>query len=325
MAKIKYFYNTDTCSYEKVTTSPKDRLLNIFSFLMVAVVMAIGIIVIANQFFMSPKEAYLNDSIHKKLFYLDLYKKRLTEISTNLRDLARKDDNIYRIIFEADPIPSTVRNAGVGGSERYQSIINNNLFHEDLLLGMYKDVDKLKRQMYIQSKSYDDILKMAGEREKLLAAIPAIQPLEKSKCRLSSGFGMRYHPIHKYKRMHDGIDFGAKLGTPIYATADGVIAFTKTNYSGYGKQIEIDHGYGYRTKYAHMHKFNVKRGQKVKRGDCIGFVGNTGTSTSAHLHYEVMKNGKKINPVHYFFHDLNENEYNEILELASIENTSMGM
>ena len=180
--------------------------------------------------------------------------------------------------------------------------------------------------MYIQSKSYDEIVALAEDKEKLFAAIPAIQPIaNKELRRLASGFGYRIHPVYKVKKMHTGIDFSASIGTPIYATADGVIEKVKVHFSGYGKQIMIDHGYGYTTRYAHMHEFAVKEGEKVKRGQVIGYVGNTGTSTAPHLHYEVHKNGKKINPVHYFFNDLNAEEYEKIVELASIENQSLGM
>ena len=180
--------------------------------------------------------------------------------------------------------------------------------------------------MYIQSKSYDEVIELAENKERLYAAIPAIQPIaNKELVRLSSGFGIRIHPVYKVRKMHTGIDFSAPIGTPNYATADGVVEKVKVSFSGYGKNLLVDHGYGFKTRYAHMHEFAVRKGQRIKRGQVIGYVGNTGTSTGPHLHYEVIKNNRKINPVHYFFKDLNPDEYEKIVELASIENQSLGM
>jgi murein DD-endopeptidase MepM/ murein hydrolase activator NlpD len=182
----------------------------------------------------------------------------------------------------------------------------------------------LEKELYIQTKSYDDIVRLAKNKSKMLASIPAIQPLtNKELTRMASGFGMRIHPIYKLKRMHTGVDLAAPKGTPIYATGDGVVRFTKRNPGGYGNEIQIDHGFGYETKYAHLERFEVKPGQKVKRGEVIGFVGTSGSSTAPHLHYEVIHNGNKVNPVHYFFQDLNAEEYEKILELAAVENQSL--
>ena len=178
--------------------------------------------------------------------------------------------------------------------------------------------------MYIQSTSYDEIVKLANNKEKMFAAIPAIQPVSnKQLIRLASGFGYRIHPVYKVKKFHSGIDFSAPIGTPIYATADGKVSKAKRS-GGYGKLVEIDHGFGYKTRYAHMHDFEVRKGQNVKRGQIIGYVGNTGLSTAPHLHYEIVLNNKKINPVNYFFNDLDPDEYEKVLELASIENQSLG-
>jgi len=201
------------------------------------------------------------------------------------------------------------------------------LEREELIVSAFQKVDQLKKKMYIQTKSYDEILDMAKNKSELLASIPAIQPIANEELtRLASGFGRRWHPIYKVKKMHWGCDFSAPRGTPVYATGDGVISRTvKSNRAlGYGNFIEIDHGYGYETLYAHMHSFAVKRGQRVKRGELIGYVGNTGGSTAPHCHYEVIKDGKRINPVKYFFHDITDEEYNKLLELASVENQSLG-
>jgi murein DD-endopeptidase MepM/ murein hydrolase activator NlpD len=195
-----------------------------------------------------------------------------------------------------------------------------------VILELHEKIDRLRRKIYIESKSQDEVVELAENKEKLFAAIPAIQPIaNKQLIALASGFGLRIHPVYKVKKMHTGIDFAAPIGTPIYATADGVIEEVSVKFSGYGKMIVIDHGFGYQSRYAHMHEFAVRQGQKVKRGDLIGYVGNTGLSTAPHLHYEVLLNGVLINPVHYFYNDLSAAEYEKVIELASIENQSLGM
>jgi murein DD-endopeptidase MepM/ murein hydrolase activator NlpD len=230
---------------------------------------------------------------------------------------------VYRVIFEAEPISESVRQAGTGGSEKYQEILNKNLKNEKLVLNAYQEIDKLKRKMYIQSKSYDEISKLIKDKSKMLAAMPAIQPISnKQLIRLTSGFGIRVHPIYKVGQFHPGIDFAAPQGTPIYATADATVK--KATYeSGYGNHVVLDHGYGYETLYGHMVKSIVKPGQKVKRGECIGYVGSTGFSTAPHVHYEVIYKGEQVNPVYFFFKDLSAEEYEKVLELASIENQSL--
>ena len=243
-----------------------------------------------------------------------------------LTEMEHRDDNIYRAVLGAEPIESSIRNAGIGGADRYQDIRDKDIIHEDIIVKLNEQVDKLRRKIYIESKSQDEVVQMAVNKEQLFSAIPAIQPVaNKELIRLSSGFGMRFHPIYKVKKMHPGIDFSAPIGTPIYATADGVVDKVSVSFSGYGKVIEIDHGFGYRTRYAHMHGFAVSKNQKIKRGELVGYVGNTGLSTAPHLHYEVFINGRHVNPVHYFFNDLNPEEYEKIVELASVENQSLGM
>jgi murein DD-endopeptidase MepM/ murein hydrolase activator NlpD len=229
-------------------------------------------------------------------------------------------------VLGAEPIDKDIRNAGAGGADRYEDIREKNIDHEDLVIDLNEKVDLLRRKLYIESKSQDEVVKLAEKKEKLYASIPAIQPISnKQLLALASGFGWRTHPIYKVKKMHTGIDFAASIGTPIYATADGTVAEVSVKFSGYGKMVEVDHGFGYRTRYAHMHEFAVRSGQNVKRGDLIGYVGNTGLSTAPHLHYEVLINGSQVDPVHYFYNDLTAGEYEKVLELASIENQSLGM
>ncbi|MFW5761065.1 MAG: M23 family metallopeptidase [Cyclobacteriaceae bacterium] len=324
MARIKYYYDTETCKYERIKVSTWDVILNLLGFLSVATIIAIAIVIIYSTYFQSPKEALLQKDNQELLLYYDIAKKELAKMDDMLQHLQNRDDKVYRTIFEADPIPASIRRAGTGGSERYTKLLESKVEREDLIVNTFQEIDRLKRQMYIQTKSYDEILQMARNKEKMWASIPAIQPISnKELTRLASGFGMRIHPIYKVKRMHTGIDFSAPRGTPIYATGDGTIYRVKYNLSGYGKEVIIDHGYGYMTRYAHMQDWVVKEGQKVNRGELIGYVGNTGTSTAPHCHYEVMKDGNHVDPVHYFFMDINEEEYQKILELSSIENQSL--
>jgi len=293
-------------------------------FLSLSSIMAIAGVMIFNHYFDSPKELNLiNENQELKLYY-EFLEEEVTAINEMVADLQDRDDNLYRVIFESEPIPSTIRKAGFGGSERYKNIKQKGLKQEKIILSVMEKVDQLKRKLYVQSVSYDELSETALNKEEYWASIPAIQPIYNEELNnLASGFGIRLHPILKVRKMHNGIDFSAPKGTPIYATGDGVVDLVQTEFGGYGKNIILDHGFGFTTRYAHMNDFNVKRGQKVKRGDCIGYVGNTGSSTAPHVHYEIMKDGKHVNPVHYFFKDLDPSEYDRILELASRENQSL--
>ncbi len=326
MARIKYYYDTESCKYERVKVSTWDIILNLMGFFCFALILAVGIFFISNKYFKSPVVAQLEKENAELNFYYDLLSKEMDHANEMLASLQERDDNVYRVIFEAEPIPSSIRNAGVGGVNNYKELMESNAEREELILSSYQKIDKLKKQMYIQTKSYDELMDMAKNKELFLAALPAIQPVSNKELkRLSSGFGYRIDPILKVRKPHRGVDFSAPIGTPVYATGDGVIRKTvKNSFSGYGYYIEIDHSFGFGTLYAHLNEIAVKKGQKVKRGELIGYVGNTGKSTAPHLHYEVHKDGKKINPVNYFGQDLNAAEYEEILRLASIENQALG-
>lgn len=326
MARIKYYYDTETCKYERIKTSTGDIVLNTLGILSLTVAMAVGLLIAYSSYFESPKELILKNEVKEMEFYYENLNAQVEKLQAQLANMEYRDDNIYRVVLGAEPIDKNIREAGVGGLDRYEDIKNKNIIHADIIVNLSEVVDNLRRKIYIESKSHDDVVELAESKEKLFAAIPAIQPVaNKQLIALASGFGMRVHPIYKVKKMHTGIDFAAAIGTPIYATADGSIDRLDVSFSGYGKMIEIDHGFGYRTRYAHMHGFAVRLGQKIKRGDLIGYVGDTGLSTAPHLHYEVFVNGIHANPVHYFFNDLNPAEYEKIIELASIENQSLGM
>ncbi len=326
MAKIKYYYDTETCKYERVKTRTSDVILNALGILSLTVVIAIVFIVLWTNYFPSPKELVQENEIKEAQYYLEYFKKEVAALEENVARVENRDDNIYRKVLGAEPIDKSVRDAGIGGVDRYASIKEKSVIHSDMIVSLHEQIDKLKRKLYIESKSQDEVVHLAEMKEKQNAAIPAIQPVSNEKLlALASGFGLRIHPIYKVKKMHTGIDFAASIGTSIYATADGVVEEVSVRFSGYGKMVVIDHGFGYKTRYAHMHDFAVRSGQNVKRGELIGYVGNTGLSTAPHLHYEVLLNDVHINPVHYFFNDLSPAEYEKVLELASIENQSLGM
>ncbi len=324
MSRIKYYYDTETCKYERIRINKGDVFLNILGFMSLVFIAGICLVIVFDTYFESPRSARLKKENEELRYYYDMLSKDMERTHDMLGSLQERDNNVYRTIFEADPIPLSIRNAGVGGVERYREMMESGLDREEVIISTFAKIDQLKRQLYIQTKSYDDILGMAGDKEKMLSAIPAIQPVSNKELRrLASGFGMRVHPIYKVKMMHPGIDFSAPQGTPVYATGGGKVSVVKTNFAGYGNQIIIDHGYGYQTRYAHLQDFNIKQGQKVERGQCIGYVGNTGTSTAPHLHYEIFKEGERVNPVHYFYQDINADEYEKLVQLASIENQSL--
>ena len=326
MAKIKYYYDTETCKYERVRTTKSDIVLNTLGIISLTLAMAVGLLLVYSNYFESPKELILKNEVKELEFYYENLEKEIERMDQVLADMEHRDDNIYRAVLGAEPIEKSIREGGVGGADRSEDIKNKDIIHEEFILKLHTNVDKLRRKVYIESRSQDDVVQLAEKKEKLFAAIPAIQPISnKELIALASGFGLRIHPVYKVKKMHTGIDFAAPIGTPIYATADGVIDQLDVSFSGYGKKVEIDHGFGYRTRYAHMHGFTVRNGQHIKRGELIGYVGNTGLSTAPHLHYEVFINGRQVNPVYYFFNDLNAADYEKVIELASIENQSLGM
>ncbi|MDJ1484159.1 peptidoglycan DD-metalloendopeptidase family protein [Cytophagaceae bacterium YF14B1] len=324
MARIKYYYDTETCKYERVKVKPSDVAINILGFVSVAFLCSLALMPLYNSYFRSDREEALQRENQELKLYYEVMNKELQKTTQMLSALRERDDNIYRVIFEASPIPESVREAGVGGVDRYKEILEKGLKNEELILSTRQKIDKLKKKMYIQTKSYDEIVTLVNNKTKMLASLPAIQPVSNKELkRLASGFGMRMHPIYKVMKMHTGVDFACQRGTPIYATGDGVISVAVHNSGGYGNEVQVSHGYGYTTLYAHMERFIVHTGQRVKRGQLIGYVGSTGTSVSPHLHYEVLHNGQKVNPIHFFYNDLTPMEYQKLLELASVENQSL--
>ena len=321
MAKVKYYYDTKTLSYKRIELSVANKIKKILYFFFGSALTGFFMVVIFLQFFDSPKEKILNREIQQLSIQYKIIQNKLEKAEIVLDDLQKRDDNIYRLIFEADPIPKSIRKAGYGGVNRYQDLTGFN--NSELVISTSKKIDQVTKQLYIQSKSFDEIIDLAKNKTTMLASIPAIQPVSnKDLSRMASGFGNRIHPIYKTKKFHAGMDFSAKTGTPIYATGDGEISKVKRSRKGYGNHVVINHGFGYKTLYAHMSKYIVKKRQKVKRGDIIGYVGNTGTSVAPHLHYEVHKDGKKINPVNFYYNDLTPKQFEKMLLISSQSNQS---
>jgi murein DD-endopeptidase MepM/ murein hydrolase activator NlpD len=316
MAKVKYHFNHKSLTFEKVTPKWRDRILRMLSYLATGTVFSAVVILIAYNFFNSPKEKSQQREIEQYKLQYKILNDRLDKINAVLGELQDKDDNIYRVIFEAEPVASSIRDAAQGGVDKYAKL--EGLDNNEIIVETSKKLDKISRQMYIQSKSFDEVFGMARNKEMMMASLPAIVPIRGGTARIVSGYGYRVHPIYKTMRMHWGIDFTAPRGTPIFAAADGTVTSPGAGgTSGYGIVVLIDHGFGYATQYSHLSRAAVRPGQKVKRGQVIGYVGSTGLAVAPHLHYEVIKNGKKINPINFFFNDLNPEEYKKVLEIAS--------
>lgn len=315
MSRGKYRFNPDTLSYEQVKRGWKARIARFFGHFGTSIVFAIGIFFLVATFWGTPKERRLQNELDKMNLFVTKINKQLDMQERVLADLQERDDNIYRTLLGAEPVATDVRQAGFGGAKRYKELEGMN--NSELLIEVSTRLDQTLKKMYVQSKSYDELIDMAETKENMLASVPAIQPLALDDLtRIASYFGWRKHPIYGILKMHEGMDFSAPHGTKIYATGNGVVK--RAGYmSGYGKIIIIDHGYGYTTRYAHLSRILVREGEKVVRGQNIGKVGNTGLSVAPHLHYEVRKEGRPLNPINFFFNDLSPEEYNSMIELSA--------
>ncbi len=316
MGKVKYRFDNETLSYVKIELTTQQKIIKSLPTIFTTILLALLFTYLYPKVYESPTEQRLKRELSQLELQYDILNHQFGKVESVLADIQERDDNIYRTIFSAEPIPSSIRSAGFGGSDRYNNLRGYD--YSDLVIETTKRLDKITKMIVVQSKSYDDVVEMAINKEKMLACVPAIQPVaNKDLKRVASGWGWRIHPVYGIRKFHYGIDFTSPTGTEIYSTGDGVVKKVKSSRIGYGKQILIDHGFGYETLYAHLSKFNVKKGDVVKRGDVIGFVGNSGTSTAPHLHYEVWKKGKKVDPKNYFFKDLTPEEYDKMIELSS--------
>ncbi|WP_024772722.1 M23 family metallopeptidase [Aquimarina macrocephali] len=324
MSKVKYYYDSETLSYRRIEQK-KGRKFGIAALGVISSFLAgfvLLLIYLNIPQLETPKEkAYKRELENMQLQY-DLMNQRLKRDENILKEIAERDDNIYRLYFGANPIPGELRNAGFGGVNRYKNL--EGFENSDIIVESSERIDKLTKQIVVQSKSLDEIASLAEKKEELLATIPAIQPIQNSDLkRMASGYGWRSDPFTKARKFHYGMDFSASTGTPVYASGNGVVTRADANSSGYGKHIRVDHGFNYVSLYAHLSKYNVEKGQKVKRGDVIGYVGSTGRSVAPHLHYEIFKDGEKINPRNFYYGSLTSEEFDQMLKASNLINETL--
>jgi murein DD-endopeptidase MepM/ murein hydrolase activator NlpD len=312
--KEKYFYNPHTLQYEKVRQSAGQVMMKVAGFLATSFFLAFIIAVLAFTFIDSPKLKRAERELEQMELNYELLQDRMARVDKVLGEIEERDDNLYRAVFEAEPISSDVRNMGYGGTERLSEL--NKLTKGELLKDTYKKMHQLERKLYVQSKSFDEIAELIENKEDMLSSIPAIAPVKNTTTWIASGFGYRIDPIYKTRKFHQGMDFSGSTGLAIYATGDAKVERVRRSRRGYGNQITLDHGYGYKTSYSHLQKIHVSRGQEVKRGEMIATMGSTGKSTAPHLHYEVIKDGRKVNPIYFFYNDLSPEEYDELIKLV---------
>jgi hypothetical protein len=316
MTPAKYKFNPDSLSFDKIRLGFRAVLLRFLAYFVGSVFIAIIYGLLYAIFFDSPKEKALLREIDQLTIQYEMMNKDLDNVEKVIGHLEQTDDNLYRTIFEAEPIPATLREGGIGGVNRYKELEGYD--NSKIVIETAKRLDKITKHVYIQSRSFDDLIVLAKEKEVMLASFPAVMPIANNDLtRTASGFGMRIHPYYKISKFHYGMDFTAPMGTDVYVTGDGVIESIIQEKRGYGNHIIVNHGFGYKTIYAHLERFNVRRGQKVKRGDIIGFVGSTGMSLAPHLHYEVHLNDVAVDPSNYYFNDLTAEEYDRMVEIAS--------
>ena len=324
MSKVKYYYDQETLSYRPITVTNKNRISNFILFVLAAIFFGVTslLILLNSDVLNTPAEIAQKRTLKNYELQFDILNKKLSQLEAVVSNIEDRDNNLYRVYFEASSIPEEQRKAGFGGVNRYKNLEGYD--NSDLVINTVKRLDILTKQTVVQSRSLDEIERLAKNKAALIEAIPTIQPVKnKDLTRLASGFGYRIDPFTKVRKKHYGMDFTAKRGTPIYATGNGIIKRADNRSSGYGKHIRIDHGFGYVSLYAHLSKYNVRRGQKVKRGDVIGYVGSTGRSVGPHLHYEIIKDNKKINPLNFYYGNLSPKEFEALLTQSKQENQSM--
>lgn len=324
MAKVKYYYDSENLAYTKIKTKKRIKIGYGFLFLLASALFGflIFVLLINTPYFETPKDRLQAREIENLKIQYAILNKRMDEIDDVAEALEDRDNNIYRTYFNKTEIPDSIRKAGFKDGKRYKDLEGYN--NSQLVLNTTKRIDQLSKQLAIQSKSLDDILKLASTKKNLLAAIPAIQPVQNENLkRVASGFGYRIDPFTKVRKMHNGMDFTANTGAPVYATGDGIVARADNTASGFGNHVVIRHGFGYESLYAHLSKYNCRPGQRVKRGDVIGYVGSTGRSEGPHCHYEVHKDGKVVNPLNFYYGNISAVEYVAISHLANQENQSL--
>lgn len=316
MPRTKYKFNPESLSFDRVRLGLKTLIFRFLAYFVGSVIVALGYWVIFAAFFDSPREKALEREIEQLTIQYDLIHREMASIEKVLEGLQKTDDNLYRTIFESEPLPSSLREGGVGGINRYESL--EGYSNSRLVIETANRLDKIRKKVYVQAKSFDELIDLALSKEEMLRSVPAIIPLSnKELTRTASGFGWRIHPIYKISKFHNGMDFTAPEGTEVYATGNGTVVKVQSSQRGLGKHIIVDHGFGYQSIYGHLSNFNVRVGQRVQRGEVIGYVGNTGLSVANHLHYEIKLNGVNVDPVNYYFEDLTALEYEKMIELSA--------
>ena len=315
MRKVYYIYNPKTRTYDRIYPTMRQRMMSYLRRMFVGMGLGAGFFIVLLIVFGSPSEKNLRVENSRLLAQYHILSSRLDDALGVMQQLQRRDDNLYRVIMQADPVADALRNASYGKTNRYEELMD--MTNAKMVVNTTQQMDLLARRVYVQSKSYDDIVELCKKHDDMLACIPAIQPVSnKNLKQTASGYGNRIDPIYKTVKFHAGMDFSANVGTPVYATGNGTVQ--KAGWEGlYGNCITIDHGFGYVTRYAHLSKIGVRKGQKVVRGEKIGQVGSTGKSTGPHLHYEVHLKGHIMNPVNYYFMDLNADDYDKMIQIAS--------
>lgn len=317
--KTKYVFDQKSLSFKIKHTTLNEKIKTVSFSVGFGLVMAVVFIVVIYFFIDSPKEKILKRQVQNYERQYDVLNKEIENLSEILHVIESRDKDVYRVIFEAEPSEINYDKL----TNKNSLILSSELNTSNLIINTSKKVDQIAKRLYLQSKSFDEVFPIAKSKKERMTCMPAILPISHKASNLVSGFGSRFHPILQIRRMHTGIDFSAKTGTPVYATADGVVSDPNGSGTGYGICILINHGFGFETLYAHLSKMKVRSGQKVKRGDVIGFVGNTGLTQAPHLHYEVRKNGSAVNPVYYFFNDLSIEEYEKVIEKSKEDNQSL--
>jgi murein DD-endopeptidase MepM/ murein hydrolase activator NlpD len=316
MPKTKYKFNPESLSFDRIRLGVKTLLFRLLAYFFGSIIVAIGYWAVFATFFDSPREKALQREIEQLTLQYDLIHREMANVEKVLDGLQKTDDNLYRTIFESEPIPSTLREGGVGGVNRYESL--EGYSNSKLVIETANRLDRIRKKVYVQSKSFDELIQLARSKEDMLKSVPAIIPISnKDLTRTASGYGWRIHPIYKISMFHYGMDFTAPEGTEVYASGNGTVKDVIVSQRGLGRHIIIDHGFGYESIYGHLNDFNVRIGQKVSRGDVIGHVGNSGLSVANHLHYEIKLNGKNVDPVNYYFEDLTAADYEKIIELSA--------
>ena len=315
MRKVYYIYNPKTRTYDRIYPTMRQRVMSYLRRLFVGMGLGAGSFIVLLLIFGSPSEKDLRMENSRLQAQYHILSSRLDESLQVMKGLQQRDDNLYRVMMQADPVADASRTPSYNKTNRYEDLME--LPSAKLVVNTTQKMDLLERQLYIQSKSFDEVLALCKKHDEMLECIPAIQPVSnKDLKQTASGYGTRIDPIYKTVKFHSGMDFSANVGTPVYATGNGVVR--KAGWEGlYGNCIQIDHGFGYVTRYAHLSKIDVRVGQKVVRGETIGKVGTTGKSTGPHLHYEVMVKGQIVNPVNYYFMDLNADDYDRMVEIAA--------